>query len=73
LHTEERPAHVDHLPSQEKRKPRQTHKGCGSCSEDKFTVLDLFRPFLVATTSQVTVSESPYADREGRQAERCGS
>ena len=34
LHTEERPAHIDHFPSQEQRKPSQAHERSGTCSED---------------------------------------
>lgn len=34
LHAEERPAQVDHFPSQEKRKPGQTHECSGTGSED---------------------------------------
>ena len=62
LHTEERPAHVNHLPSEEESEPGQAGKGSGSGAEDSVTSLAVS---FIAALAKLAFSEAIHHKREG--------
>jgi hypothetical protein len=66
LHAEERAAHVDHLPGEEKGEPCEADKGGGPSAEDGVAH---FAVGIVAADTEVAVTEAEEDNGEGGKAE----
>ena len=66
LHAEERAAHVDHLPGEEKGKPSEADKGSGAGAEDGVTHVAVC---IIAADTKVAVTKAEEDDGEGGKAE----
>lgn len=67
LHAEEGPAHVQHLPGEEEREPRQGGKGGGAGAVDGVAGGGVA---VVAVGAEVAVAKAEHDEQEGGQAQR---
>jgi hypothetical protein len=66
LHAEERSAHIDHLPGEEKREPSETDESGRPGAENKFTPIV---EGIIASPAKIPVSKTEDYQRESTQTE----